>query len=545
MRLKALDQRAEQMGLYQGQSLSDARALCPQLVAREIDEVGLVELFGQFADWHSYASPIVEVHDDVTPYGDLMIDVTGVTHLFGGEAKMLTHVTERLTRLGFSVQAGLADTVGVAWAMSHFAPGVIVGAGDDSPLPWGRGCAAAVPDLPSPLTGEGGAERRMRVIGAAEQDRLHSTSGSTPPRPSPSRGGWTQSLPHSSATASLIDILSPLPVEALRLDPMRVSGLKQMGLKRVGQILGRERKPLQARFGTVLIARLDQILGLAPEKLVPRLPLPERQVERRFVDPIGLLEHVMATVSDLAEQMQALLEAEGLGAQTFHLFLYRVDHQLMHLPVNGARAMRDAKHVTRLYANRMERLSGEFDAGFGIEAMRLAVTSVSVLDAQQAGVFDLGDGVADLSLLYDRMASRLGPQAVQRTKYFNSHVPERAVQLEPVIARTDDDVLALDLTDVPARPQRLLPVPEQIEVMAEVPDGPPLRMVWRKLTYRIAKAAGPERIGVEWWQPGEGGLTRDYYKVEDAEGRRFWLYRDGLYEDETAAPRWFLHGVFS
>lgn len=503
MRLKAIDARAGERGLFEGQSLSDARALCPQLVARQIDEPGLTQLFGQFADWHSYASPIVEVHEDMAPYGDLMIDVTGVSHLFGGEEKMLAHVTGRLTRLGFAVQAGLADTVGAAWALSHYAPGVIVAEGafgsepdarppHPNPLPQGRGGAGAVPD-----------------------------------------------------SLSLIDILAPLPVEALRLDPMRVSGLRQMGLKRIGQVLGRDRKPLQARFGDVLMARLDQILGLRTEKLVARLPLPERQVERRFADPIGLLDDVVASVSDLSVQMQALLESEGLGAQTFHLFLYRVDHQLMHLPVNGARAMRDAKHLTRLFANRMERLSGEFDAGFGIEAVRLAATSVSRLDAEQAGVFEAGDGTADLDRLYDRMASRLGPQAVQRTKYFNSHVPERAVQLEPVIARTLDDALALDLSAVPERPERLLPVPEEIQVMAEVPDGPPLRMVWRKLTYRIAKAAGPERIGVEWWQPGEGGLTRDYYKVEDGEGRRFWLYREGLYESETTAPRWFLHGLFS
>mgnify|MGYP000495323768 CR=1 FL=1 len=123
--------------------------------------------------------------------------------------------------------------------------------------------------------------------------------------------GWSKDS-GAGAASSLIDILSPLPVEALRLDPMRVSGLKQMGLKRLGQVLGRERKPLRARFGDVLIARLDQILGLVPEKLVARLPVPERQVERRFADPIGLLDHVMGTVGELAAQMQALLEAEGV-----------------------------------------------------------------------------------------------------------------------------------------------------------------------------------------------------------------------------------------
>ena len=38
--------------------------------------------------------------------------------------------------------------------------------------------------------------------------------------------------------------------------------------------------------------------------------------------------------------------------------------------------------------------------------------------------------------------------------------------------------------------------------------------------------------------------ARDYYRVEDGDGRRFWLYRDGLYTRDEEEPRWYLHGVF-
>ena len=94
-----------------------------------------------------------------------------------------------------------------------------------------------------------------------------------------------------------------------------------------------------------------------------------------------------------------------------------------------------------------------------------------------------------------------------------------------------------------SRPLRLLPAAEPVEVVAEVPEGPPRIFRWRRMTYQIAKAEGPERIAPEWWRK-DGGRTRDYYRVEDGEGRRFWLYRDGLYARDDAPPRWYLHGVF-
>lgn len=341
---------------------------------------------------------------------------------------------------------------------------------------------------------------------------------------------------------SVAALLAPLPVAALRIGSDTVTALRQMGLKRIGQLYGRERRGMLARFGDTLLLRLDQALGLCDEKLVPRLPVPERYADRKFAEPIGLIDDVLLSVADLAHRVSGQLQAEGAGAQTFHLMVFRVDHQVMHLAVNAARATRDANHITRLFANRIERLTGDFDAGFGIEMIRLMASSVSDLDEAHAGSF-LGAGdAAALDRLYDRMASRLGAGAVVRLKPLDSHIPERAVALESVVARTKDTPEAAAPVVAP-RPLRLFPNPEPVKVIAEVPDGPPARMVWRRIGYRFLKSSGPERIGVEWWNPGEGALTRDYYACEDDEGRRFWLFREGLYE-ETEAPRWFLHGLF-
>lgn len=503
MRLAAVDGIASAAGLAPGHSLSDARAQLPGLEVREIDHAYLEQVFADFADWHSNASPIVSVLADKSPYGDLVLDIAGVTHLFGGEAQMLAKLTGRLRGLGFTVAGGIADSVGAAWAMAHFAPGRIV--------------------------------------------------------------------PEGQAMAALAD----LPVDALRLDEAQAFGLSQMGLKSIGQLYGRDRKALQARFGLSLLTRLDQALGLVAERVTPRIPAPTYYAERRFADPIGLMDDVLMTARDLAIQLALRLEAEGIGAQSFHLFLYRVDHKVMTLSVNAARATRDADHIAHLFVHRSERLEGEYDPGFGIDMIRLAATSTSEVASTQVGAFETRDGAEDLDRLYDRMTSRLGPLAVVRAKFVDTHIPERAVKLEPVVARTADDPAAAPPPDL-RRPLRLLPQPEPVTVIAEVPDGPPIRMIWRRIAYRILKASGPERIEPEWWrsgqrlelllppgrpaQPAADGKApppvpalapfipetqlRDYYVAEDEAGRRFWIFRQGLYGAETE-PRWFLHGIFA
>jgi protein ImuB len=104
----------------------------------------------------------------------------------------------------------------------------------------------------------------------------------------------------------------------------------------------------------------------------------------------------------------------------------------------------------------------------------------------------------------------------------------------------------------PLRPLRLFERPEQIKVIAEVPDGPPARFVWRRATHAVVRTEGPERVAMEWWRAGSATLTRDYFRVEDEEGLRFWLYRDGLYDREIeqqegkpVQPNWFMHGLFA
>ncbi|WP_354040017.1 DNA polymerase Y family protein [Devosia sp. UYZn731] len=504
LRLAAVDRLAAAQMLYIGQNLADAHAMVPDLTAREIDLPLLEAAFGIFADWHSNASPLVAVMNDMNAYGDLVLDITGVSHLFGSELAMLRTMVLRLRQLGYAADGAVASTIGAAWAASHFAPNRVV---------------------------------------AADQ------------------------------TGSLLDGLS---VAALRLLPMQIAGLTQMGLKQIGQLRGRDRKGLQARFGASLIMRIDQAYGYLEERMTPRLPIAERYAERKFPDPIGLMDDVLMTTHDLGIQLGIRLESEGLGAQAFHLFLYRVDHKVMTLSVNAGSPTREPGHIARLFANRAERLQGEYDAGFGIDMIRLAASSVSPLEASQLGAFSRQDGT-DLGRLYDRMSSRLGMFSVVRSAFVDTHIPERAVRLEPVIARSADNPASMPDPEQ-ERPLRLLPMPEPIGITAEVPDGPPMAMTWRRVSYRFVKAEGPERLNAEWWRSGQRlvlvppatpqeleelkklgktppyipnvplfytwNAVRDYYVAEDAGGRRFWLFRLGIY-GVAPNPTWYLHGFFS
>ena len=125
-----------------------------------------------------------------------------------------------------------------------------------------------------------------------------------------------------------------------------------------------------------------------------------------------------------------------------------------------------------------------------------------------------------------------------------SHIPERAFKNSPAGPAASAQVAHINSK---RRPLLLLPRPAPITVLAEVPDGPPIRFEWRRKRYLIIAAEGPERLAPEWWQQEtqDSFQTRDYYRVEDKEGYRFWIYRDGLYERTEDHPRWFLQGWFA
>jgi protein ImuB len=339
--------------------------------------------------------------------------------------------------------------------------------------------------------------------------------------------------------------LAPLPLAALRLDPMVCAGLESVGLRVTGSIMATPRAPLARRFGKVLLMRLDQALGELEEAVSPRQPVAPLSVERHLAEPIVSVEAVEGLVLLLAGALKRDLERRGEGARSLQLALFRVDGAVRRYTVGTSRPLRDPALVQRLFREKLA-VADEADAGYGFELVRLSIFESAPFEIEQT---DLAGGqrgeLADLAVFIDRVRARLGEDALLKPVPVGSHIPERRVALTPV-SRTVRAPASPPAEIWQERPIRLLARPEPLDVIAtEVPEGPPVNFRWRRTLHRVARSEGPERIATEWWRDTEDARTRDYFRVEDETGRRYWLYRQGFYGAAAEMPRWFLHGIFA
>jgi protein ImuB len=484
----AVDAAASAAGLGPGLPLADARARLPEVAVAEADPVGDALALAGLADWCGRYTPWTQ-----TDGADgVWLDITGCTPLFASEAGLATDLVGRLRRLGISAQAAVADTPGAAWAVARYVR----------------------------------ADQGLPVI-----------------------------VPSGRERASLAE----LPVAGLRLPAEIVQDLGRLGLVRIGDLYPLPRAPLAPRFGMIVARRLDQALGLAAEPISPAIPVERHRVRRDFAEPISTAEDIAATLVDLLDRLCRRLGAEHRGARRLELACYRVDARVERVEIGTSRPVRDPAHLMRLFVERLERI----DPGLGIEVVELGAPVVEPLAPNQLelGQLDLdrlesgaGSAADRLAPIVDRLVNRLGAANVTRLDPVESHLPERAQRAVPALAMSEMMGARQDRIEAwlpgQRRPIRLLPRPDRIDVTAPVPDDPPLSFRWRGVVHRVSRAEGPERIAPEWWhtataEPGAGiGALRDYYRVEDKEGRRYWLYRDGLYQENTA-PRWFLHGFFA
>jgi protein ImuB len=354
------------------------------------------------------------------------------------------------------------------------------------------------------------------------------------------RYGATPLVPERMAR----DVLLPLPLAALRLDPETVSALAQVGLKRIADVIDRPRAPLAARFGEKLLRRLDQALGCEDESIKPRLPLPCYMAERRFPDPIALQADILGTIKQLACELGRVLERHGEGARSLQVVLFRADGKVHRLAAGTSEPLRDPERIHRLFIERLTLVADACDPGFGYDVIRLSALVSERLDPAQQGLAG-NDHRLELAHLIDRLSARFGARRVTRLIPRDTHIPEHAVAAVPAQLAQDDFIAAPREQDslAPIRPLRLFAPPESIETVAEVPDGPPVRFRWRHVLHDVVTAEGPERIAMEWWR--NSAPPRDYFRVESKQGIRAWLYREGLHKGESEKPRWFLNGLFA
>ncbi len=338
-----------------------------------------------------------------------------------------------------------------------------------------------------------------------------------------------------------------LPVEALRVDGERHRALRRAGLRTLGDLADRPAAPLAARFGSDLVDGLERLLERQDVRIVPRRHLPEISVETRFAEPVARTEDVLATLRHLAAQAGDRLAERGAGGRAFAASLFRSDGHVARLEVETGQPVRDCTILDRLLRERIDTLSDPLDPGFGYDLIRLDVLTSEAMAAEQLRLDGGRVGDGEMALLIDRLAVRLGRGRVRRFVPVDTHIPEQGALALPVAdAPRAVDWPAPAPGEPPLRPIHLFDPPQKIEVLAAVPDGPPRRFKWRRALHEVVRQEGPERIASEWWRREDnGGLTRDYYRVEDARGRRYWLFRHGLFASEQANPDWYIHGLFA
>jgi protein ImuB len=480
LRLVAVNATARSFGLMRGMRLADARAQLPELLTELHEPEEDMKSLLGLCRWMERYSPWVAPD---APDG-IFLDVTGVPHLFGGETKMLAEMKSRLAAYGFSARSGMGATIGAAWALARY-----------------------------------------------------------------------------DATE-----LKALPIEALRIDDSSARTLRRLGLKTVCALLAIPRASLARRFrgetiGENVLIRLDEMMGVRDEPLNPLNPPTSFMAHRALMEPVISSESLSAVLTGLITMLCRSLEAEGKGALRLILKLFRTDGSRINLPAGFSAATHDPRHMLRVLAPKLETI----DAGFGIDAMTLEARETASAKLQQYGFME-DDSTLGLEQLNDRVLNR-HEREITALEQVESHIPERAEKHAPsplagesgaqrrmkgraVRGKNPSSPASPDLLPQgereksSSRPLLIFEAPEPAKVIASVPDGPPMRLTWRRVTRRVVKSQGPERVAPEWWRLAEGERPRDYYVVEDAQGRRYWLYREGLYgETGEDQPRWFVHGL--
>ena len=345
--------------------------------------------------------------------------------------------------------------------------------------------------------------------------------------------------------------IGALPVAALGLEAEATVALRRAGLQTVRDVMVRPAASIAARFGSGAVTALRRLTGEARAPIDP-LPAPDPlRFTRRFAEPLGdqtAIAHHFLNL--MAEAVRALGE-RGMGGRCFALTLWRSDGAKHRLDIETGQPTRDPALVLRLFDERIASLADPLAPGFGYDQLTLTVAAAEPLGVSQGALDGNAASEAVLAELVDRLSTRLGPASLRRLVPHNSHIPEQAqLALPAVTLRTPQRWPAPPAGEPPLRPLFLFDPPQPVEVIAEVPDGPPHRFRWRRKLHEVHLYEGPERIAAEWWRreggehPGQGGLTRDYFRIEDARGRRFWIFRHGLY-DEKPQPKWYLHGLFA
>lgn len=503
--LVSLSPEAAAAGLMRGQTLREARALCPDLATMPRNPAAEAAFLNALARWAGRFSPLVGLCGEE----GLVLDITGCAHLFGGEAAMAETALQEAAGLGLSARCGLADTVGAAWALARF-------------------------------SGQAAAPGRS---GDAIDQEARATRSRAARRGPWERGGAPSSFAGIAAGAARIappgqvhGALAPLPVAALRLSPTMAEDLGRLGLRHVGDLMGQPRAALARRFGPGLMLRLDQALGLVPEPVSPVPPQARLATRISLPEPIGLAEDLRAGFVRLVARLCTLLQDRGRGARVLRLEVFRADGTMQVAVLRLTRPADRPEAILPL----LEMKADGIEAGFGIDMLRLeAVVAEPVAPRQIRTPEGPGQGSeAALCDLVTRLGARIGLEAITRLHPAESLIPEKSALILPVAWSGP----APAPWPLPALPRPLMLWPPEA-VMRRAGGRPCGAFRWRGREHEVADALGPERIAPEWWldEPEWRTGLRDYWQVLTTRGERLWLYEA---HGAALSGGWFCQGRF-
>jgi protein ImuB len=459
MIVTAANNLAEAKGVYRRMVVADARAIIPGLEVVD-DKPGLAEkLLKRIAEWCIRFTPFVSID---LPDG-LILDVSGCSHLWGGDEPYLQEITKRLNARGYIVRAAIADTIGAAWAVARFGKqGLIVDEGKQR------------------------------------------------------------------------EALFALPPCALRLDIEIIERLNKLGLLQIKSLLSMPGSALRRRFGNHIILRINQALGVEEEIVEPVEPVVAYHERLPCLEPIVTATGIEIALTRVLETLCTRLQQEEKGLRTAHFKCYRVDGKVEQIGIATNRASSNISHLFKLFEIKISSI----EPALGIELFVLEAPVVEDQAPVQNNLWKATPGLYDIALaeLLDRVAGKLGAKSINRFVPDEHYWPERSVKAAGSLHQQKTTEWKVDRP----RPIQLLDEPEHIDVMAIVPDHPPVQFRYKGKMHRVTKADGPERIEQEWWI--QEGQHRDYYAVEDEQGCRYWLFRSGHYDEDY---EWFVHGYFA
>jgi protein ImuB len=337
------------------------------------------------------------------------------------------------------------------------------------------------------------------------------------------------------ATGQQTESLFLLPAAALRIDGNTIERLQKLGLRQIRDFMAMPRSALRKRFGQQLLQRLDQALGREEERIIPVQPPESYQERLPCLEPIVTATGIGIALQRLLEALCSRLQQEQKGVRLVSFKGYRVDGRIVEIAIGTNRPSHHISHLFKLFEIKLATIEPDL----GIELFVLEASKVEDLAPQQKKLWESAGGLEDarLSELIDRLTCKMGAHTVRRYLPAEHHWPERSIK--PASSLNEKSgAWRMDRS----RPVRLLSTPEPIEVTAPIPDYPPMLFRYKGKLHTVKKADGPERIEREWWL--EEGEHRDYYRVEDEEGHRYWVFRSGHYTGEKP-HRWFLYGFFA